>query len=205
MSYKPEHKPVASGIPFTAQSMTQDDYRAHGVSPYQKQRERAKWERPHGTMELFTTSQASYRDNASAANVTPVRPYSHTTLPNAAGWPDQQEYVRQRPKTVRLQGSVTPSTGQFDALSTTRSDFKQYPTQESRSNRPTAAPYQIIAPFDTTPPHIKLSVPKPPCPAALLDTPKSGYVFQVQLPTGHKLYEQQERQTLRNHTITAHS
>uniref|UniRef100_A0A1I8JIC5 inositol-1,4-bisphosphate 1-phosphatase n=1 Tax=Macrostomum lignano TaxID=282301 RepID=A0A1I8JIC5_9PLAT len=84
-----------------------------------------------------------------------------------------------------------PNSAPFEGQSTTASHFVPHPMDVRRSFKPSQDAARTEGPFDGTTLYRMEYVPKhiEPCPAALLDTETSRYLYKETDDTGHKFYQ----------------
>lgn len=101
----------------------------------------------------------------------------------------QHPYARAMPK--QSNHDYTPPSVPFEGESTFTSHFHAHPISLSKSFKPTSSSIMSDAPFDGTTLYQVEYTPKhiEPCPAAMLETPRSKFKLSEVDSTGHRFYE----------------
>ncbi len=192
-SCKPSNAIYTSNGPFDDVTTNKTDYRQWPLDrpPLHKGDEYMK---PDSPFEGNTTYNADFTQQP-YAKVPLQRP---TERPRKLGpfqsSTDYREnyipYQADRVRPIQRKDDYQPSSAPFEGLSTFRSHYVPHPLQGTRPFKPTTTAARGEGPFDEATTYKVDYVPHPmdPCPAALLDTPRSPYVYKEQQPTGHKFY-----------------
>jgi hypothetical protein len=130
------------------------------------------------------------------SKVTAIKPYDrHGTDAKFDGSTtyggDYRQWPGGRPPAIRSQAGYEPPNMPFEGLSTYKGHYIPHEGGPQRSFKPDGVAYRSTVPFDDATMYKTEYTPKQieACPAALIDTPRSGYVHHHTEETGHKFYQ----------------
>jgi hypothetical protein len=163
-----------------------DRHHVHRAPEYQK---------PDGTIDGVTSYKSEYvaLPFVKEALMRPTQrmrntgPFDGTT--NYREHYIQHPYAKANP--VQSNHDYAPPSVPFEGESTFTSHYHAHPLAPSKSFKPTSSTIKSDAPFDGTTLYTTEYTPKQiePCPAAMLETPRSKFKLSEVDPTGHRFYE----------------
>ena len=199
-SFKPNAAPVHSDAPFDDGTIHKQDYKQWPMErPYQ--REQQVYMPPQGEMEKNTTHNTDYTRKP-MEKVTMKRPPSSRKAPGK--FDDHTNYredyrkwaMGDRPKQT-MKGEYVPNGAPFEGRTNYQDEYIPRRGQPMRSMKPGDTGYSSNAPFEDYTEYRNEYTKKenPPCPAAILETNQSRFMYQEQDDVGHKWYESKNNGT----------
>lgn len=192
-SFKPDGQGYRSDAPFDDDTTHKVDYKKWDVQAPQFHRE-AEWRPPQGEMDLSTNYNTEFTPKP-AQRVQQIRPASRKKTDakfegDTTYGQDFRKWPGDRRGLIKNDGEYQPSNAPFEGLSTYKGHYLPHQGGPAQSFKPDGNAYRSDAPFDGNTLYRTEFTPKEiePCPAALLETQRSKYVFSQEDETGHKFY-----------------
>jgi hypothetical protein len=103
---------------------------------------------------------------------------------------DYRKWEAAKAQAIRNDNQYQPSNAPFDGLSTYKGHYIPHEGGPAQSFKPDGNAYRSDAPFDGSTLYRTEYTAKElePCPATLLETNRSGYVYNEEDEKGHKFY-----------------
>ncbi|CAF0749662.1 unnamed protein product [Didymodactylos carnosus] len=193
-SMKPDQQGYRSDARFDDSTTNKTDFKKWDVQPNQ-QRKPDEYRAQPGDMDLNTMYNTEYTHKP-MQKVNAIRPTERRMIDakfqaDTTYGGDYRKWPGSRPPAIRSQSGYEPPMVPFEGLSTYKGHYIPHQGGPSRSFKPDGSVYASGAPFDDSTMYRVEFTPKSidPCPAALLETPRSSFVFRHDDPTGHKFYQ----------------
>ncbi|PAA48210.1 hypothetical protein BOX15_Mlig030940g1 [Macrostomum lignano] len=193
-SMKPDATAFASNAPFKDDTTHRLDFK-----PWELQRHAVHKAEPYVPPEGHVDGTTTYVKDYPAHKVVretytrrPERGLPSGEFNDATDYKDNfKKWALTGREKVGPNQTYQPNSAPFEGQSTTASHFVPHPMDVRRSFKPSQDAARTEGPFDGTTLYRMEYVPKhiEPCPAALLDTETSRYLYKETDDTGHKFYQ----------------
>ncbi|XP_014681351.1 PREDICTED: uncharacterized protein LOC106821172 [Priapulus caudatus] len=150
MGFKPENKPVASGVSFAGLSTTKSEYKEHPIQP-RKSKEMPEYKLHPVPFQSETTNKETFKEHPlQARRGKEVTLYEPNLEPFEGKTTSQDSYAGhagRKEKSFKPENKYTASSIPFESTSTTMSEYRGHPIQarsrpEAAKYVPTAEPFQ---------------------------------------------------------------
>lgn len=192
-SFKPDGTGYRSDAPFNDDTTHKVDYKKWQTPAPPGKRDN-DWQPPVGEMDLNTNYNTEFTPKP-AQRVMAVRPTSRKKIDakfegDTTYGQDFRKWPGDRRNPIRNPNEYQPSNAPFDGMSTYKGHYVPVSGAPAQSFKPDGAAYRSDAPFDGNTLYRTEYTQKEiePCPAALLETPRTGFVFNTEDDKGHKFY-----------------
>jgi len=193
-SFKPEGTGYRSDAPFDDDTTHKVDFKKWDVQPHMG-KQNAEWQRPMGEMDLNTNYNNEFTPKPSQ-RVQAIRPSSRRLIDakfegDTTYGQDFRKWPGEKRDLIRNPNEYQPSNAPFDGLSTYKGHYIPHEGTKTGSFKPDGLAYRSDAPFDGNTLYRSEFTQKEiePCPAALVDTHRSSFVFHSTDDQGHKFYQ----------------
>ncbi|CAF3726667.1 unnamed protein product [Rotaria magnacalcarata] len=196
-SMKPNQQGYQSNARFEDSTTNKTDYKRWEVQPIQTHKP-DEYRAKTGDMDLNTMYNSEFTPKP-LAKVNAIRPVERRMVDakfeaNTTYGGDFRKWAGGRPPAMRAQSGYEPPNQPFEGMSTYKGHYIPHAGGPQRSFKPDGVAYKSTAPFEDATMYRTEYTPKEiePCPAALLETPRSNLMLHHTEPTGHKFYETQQ-------------
>lgn len=196
-SMKPDNQGYRSDARFEDSTTNKSDYKRWEVQPIQTHKP-DEYRAKTGDMDLHTMYNSEFTPKP-MAKVTAVRPVERPSINakfegNTTYGGDYRKWQGARTAPIRAQSGYEPPNQPFEGLSTYKGHYIPHAGGPQRSFKPDGIVYKSAAPFEDATMYRTEYTQKEvePCPAALLESPRSNLILQHTDPTGHKFYASQQ-------------
>ena len=193
-SFKPDGQGYRSDAPFEDDTTNKVDYKKWDVQPMQAKKDN-EWRPPMGDMDLTTNYNTEFT-NKPGQRAQPVRPGSRRKIDakfegDTTYGQDFRKWPGDRRGPIKASNDYEVPTVPFEGLSTYKGHYQPHAGGAAVSFKPDGTAYRSDAPFDGNTLYRSEFTPKEiePCPAALLESHKSNFVFNTEDDKGHKYYQ----------------
>jgi len=196
LSMKPNQQGYQSNARFEDSTTNKTDFKRWDVKPIQTHKPDEYRARP-GEMDLNTMYNSEFTPKP-LSKVAAIRPVEARGVNakfdgNTTYLGDYRQWPGGRPPAIRSQAGYEPPNMPFEGLSTYKGHYIPHDAGPQRSFKPDGVAFRSSVPFDDATMYRTEYTRKEiePCPAALLDTPRSNFTHHHTEPTGHKFYQPQ--------------
>lgn len=193
-SFKPDGTGYRSDAPFDDNTTNKVDYKKWEVQPNFAKRDN-EWRPPLGEMDLSTNYSTDFTAKP-AARVQAVRPASRKRIDakfegDTTYGQDFRKWPGDKRSAIKNGNEYQTPNVPFEGMSTYKNHYLQHQSGPAQSFKPDGLAYRSDAPFDGNTLYRTEFTPKEiaPCPATLLESPRSGYVHITEDEKGHKYYQ----------------
>ena len=192
-SCKPNAQPYNSDAPFKDETTQRTDYKKWAMErPWVREAE--VYTRPEGHMDMQTTTNLDYQPHRLSKPKLAQPPAQRKVPGKFDGSTNYRNDFRAWESNGRVQPKIRadycPPTAPFEGMSTFTAHYVQHKVDPAISAKPDISALASNAPFDDgTMYRIEYTQKQSePCPAAILDTTKSNFIYREQDDRGHKFY-----------------
>jgi hypothetical protein len=192
-SFKPEGTGYRSDAPFDDDTTHKNDFKKWDVQPLQGKRE-SEWRPALGEMDLSTNYNNEYTQKP-VHRVQAIKPTDRKKIDarfdgNTTYHEDFRKWPGDKRDMIRADNQYQPSNVPFDGQSTYKGHYIPLQGGPAQSFKPDGLAFRSDAPFDGSTLYRSEYTHKEiePCPAQLLDTNRSDFVYQTDDEKGHKYY-----------------
>lgn len=192
-SFKPDGTGYRSEAPFDDDTTHKVDFKKWEVQSNLVKKDN-EWRPPIGEMDLSTNYNAEFTAKP-AQRAQAIRPPSRKKIDakfegDTTYGQDFRKWPGDKRALVRNPNEYTVSNAPFDGLTTYKGHYIPHASGPAQSFKPDGLAYRSDQPFDGNTLYRTEFTPKEvePCPAALLESNKSNFVYHTDDEKGHKYY-----------------
>jgi len=196
-SMKPNQQGYTSDARFEDATTNKTDFKRWDVKPIQTHKP-DEYRAKTGEMDMNTMYNSEFTPKP-LAKVNAIRPVERRGVDakfdaNTTYGGDYRKWQGERTQPIRAQSGYEPSNMPFEGMSTYKGHYIPHAGGPQRSFKPDGAVYKSTVPFDDATMYRTEYTQKEvqPCPATLLETPRSNFILHHTEPTGHKFYQTQQ-------------
>jgi hypothetical protein len=199
-SYKPDGTGYRSDAPFDDGTTHKIDYKKWDVKPISLRKD-DEYKQPQGEMDLSTNYNREFTQKP-VQRAQQIRPADRQKIDakfvgDTTYGQDFRKFAGERAQLAKAGGEYQSPNVPFEGLSTYKGHYTPNSGgQAAHSYKPNGNAYRSDAPFDGNTLYRMEFTQKEvePCPAALLETQRSGFVYKDSDDRGHKFYLDAQKQ-----------
>lgn len=196
VSMKPNQQGYSSNARFEDSTTNKTDFKRWEVKPIQTHKPE-EYRAKTGDMDMHTMYNSEFTPKP-LAKVNAIKPVERRMVDakfeaNTTYGGDFRKWNGERTQAIRAQSGYEPPQARFEGLSTYKGHYIPHASGPQKSFKPDGVVYQSTVPFEDATMYRTEYTQKEiePCPAALLETPRSNFILHHTEATGHKFYQTQ--------------